>query len=153
MLFRSFANLGLNIEGLYSFHCGIVRRNVRVFFFFTNGTAIHDAGGGRAAAEERPITIPWLETPARSAPCESVAPPALPAPRGGAPGTCGEGGSVLGLRSTLPRDRALSQPLLQLTVPNSSHFIASSSDRFPLWLPYSGLIAASPEGPAHSGSL
>src|SRR5574337_943800 len=29
-----FANLGLNIEGLCSFHCGIVRRNVRVFFFF-----------------------------------------------------------------------------------------------------------------------
>ena len=38
---KFFANLGLNIEGLYSFHCGIVRRNVRVcflicflFFFF-----------------------------------------------------------------------------------------------------------------------
>src|SRR5574341_854348 len=31
-----FANLGLNIEGLCSFHCGIVRRNVRVFFFFFN---------------------------------------------------------------------------------------------------------------------
>ena len=54
---------------------------------------------------------------------------------------------MLGLRSTLPRDRALSQPLLHLTVPNSTHFIGSSSDRFPLGLPYSGLIAASPEGP------
>src|SRR5574337_1304724 len=30
---KFFANLGLNIEGLCSFHCGIVRRNVRVFFF------------------------------------------------------------------------------------------------------------------------
>src|SRR5574339_494841 len=33
---KFFANLGLNIEGLCSFHCGIVRRNVRVFFFFFN---------------------------------------------------------------------------------------------------------------------
>ena len=31
---KFFANLGLNIEGLFSFHCGILRRNVRVFFFF-----------------------------------------------------------------------------------------------------------------------
>ena len=30
---KCFANLGLNIEGLFSFHCGIVRSNVRVFFF------------------------------------------------------------------------------------------------------------------------
>ena len=30
---KFFANLGLNIEGLCSFHCGIERRNVRVFFF------------------------------------------------------------------------------------------------------------------------
>src|SRR5574340_1556059 len=30
---KFFSNLGLNIEGLCSFHCGIVRRNVRVFFF------------------------------------------------------------------------------------------------------------------------
>ncbi|CAI9170989.1 unnamed protein product [Rangifer tarandus platyrhynchus] len=83
-----------------------------------------------------------------------VAPPALPAPRGAAPGTRREGGSARGLRPTLPPDPALSQPLLLLTVPDSVHFIGSSSDRFPLRLPYFGLTAASPEGPAaHSGSL
>ena len=45
-------------------------------------------------------------------------------------------------------------PLLLLTVPDSAHFIGASSARFPPRLPYSGLTAASPEGPAaHSGSL
>ena len=31
---KFFANLGLNIEGLFSFHCGILRSKVLVFCFF-----------------------------------------------------------------------------------------------------------------------
>lgn len=104
----------------------------------------------RAGVEQLPRKSAHYNPPGwrpRSAPSGRAAPAGLPAPRGAAPGTRGEGGSVPGLRSTLPWDSALSQPLLHLTVPNSAHFIGSSSIAL-LGLPLLRPVAASPEGPA-----
>lgn len=104
-------------------------------------------GGGRAAAEERPITIPRLETPRGAPRAEGL--PRWPSqrPEVQRPAPAGKAARCPASGPPYPGTPALSQP-----PPPHRPQLRSLQHRLLLGslllgLPYSGLIAASPEGP------